>query len=155
MRSLEGKLAAEGLKVAVVLSKFNAFIGERLLAGASDAFYQLGGDDKNMDVVRVPGAYEIAGVANRLMKAGKYDAIVCLGAIIQGETPHFEYVASNSAKAIMELSARGEIPVIYGIITANDLEQAIDRAGVKVGNKGYDAVTAAVEMVNLYRQIEK
>lgn len=154
MNYFEGKLSAKGLKLAVVLAKFNSFIGDKLLHGAENAFVQLEGESGNMDVFKVPGSYEIAGVAKKLLETKKYQAVVCLGVIIRGETPHFEYVASNSAKAIMELSASGEVPVIYGLITADDLDQAIDRAGTKSGNKGYDAVMAAVEMVNLYREIK-
>lgn len=154
MNLFEGKLSARGLKIAVVLAKFNSFIGERLLEGAENAFVQLEGDPNSIDVFKVPGSYEIGGAARRLLKTKKYDAIICLGVIIRGQTPHFEYVSSNSAKAIMELSAEGETPVIYGIITADDMEQAIDRAGTKSGNKGYDAVMSAVEMVNLYSKID-
>jgi 6,7-dimethyl-8-ribityllumazine synthase len=154
MKTYEGKLDAAGLKIGVILGKFNSFIGDKLVEGAKDAFYQLGGKDENIDVYRVPGAYEIAGVARKLLNAGKYDAIVCLGVIIQGETPHFDYVAGNSAKAIMELSSEGGNPVVYGIVTAGDLEQAIDRAGVKMGNKGYTSLMTAVEMANLYKDMK-
>jgi 6,7-dimethyl-8-ribityllumazine synthase len=154
MKTYEGKLDAAGLKIGVILGKFNSFVGDRLVEGAKDAFYQLGGKDENMDVYRVPGAYEIAGVARKLMQSGKYDALICVGVIIQGETPHFDYVAGNSAKAIMELSSEGGIPVVYGIVTAGDLEQAIDRAGVKMGNKGYTSLMTAVEMANLYKDMK-
>ncbi|OHD56992.1 MAG: 6,7-dimethyl-8-ribityllumazine synthase [Spirochaetes bacterium GWF1_49_6] len=154
MKTYEGKLDAAGLKIGVILGKFNSFVGDRLVEGAKDAFYQLGGKDENMDVYRVPGAYEIAGVARKLMQAGKHDALICVGVIIQGETPHFDYVAGNSAKAIMELSSEGGIPVVYGIVTAGDLEQAIDRAGVKMGNKGYTSLMTAVEMANLYKDMK-
>ncbi len=154
MNSFEGKLSAKGLKLAIVISKFNSFIGDKLLEGAMNAFVQLEGDPANVDVYKVPGSYEIAGVARRLLSSGKYQGIVCLGVIIRGQTPHFEYVASNSAKAIMEMSAEGKVPVIYGLITADDMEQAIDRAGTKGGNKGYDAVMSAVEMASLYHQIK-
>lgn len=153
MNSWEGKLSAAGLKLAVISGKFNSFIGDKLVEGARDAFFQLGGNDEDFSLFKVPGAYEIAGVAKRLVGGGKFDAVICLGVIIQGQTPHFEYVAGNSAKAIMNLSAEGTIPVVYGIITADDLEQAIDRAGVKVGNKGYDSVLTAVEMANLYKEM--
>ena len=151
MKTYEGKLDAAGLKIGVILG---TFVGDRLVEGAKDAFYQLGGKDENMDVYRVPGAYEIAGVARKLMQAGKHDALICVGVIIQGETPHFDYVAGNSAKAIMELSSEGGIPVVYGIVTAGDLEQAIDRAGVKMGNKGYTSLMTAVEMANLYKDMK-
>ena len=154
MKYFEGKLQSNGLKLGIVLSKFNSFIGERLLEGAVNAFEQTGGSSDNIDVYKVPGCYEIAGAAKRMIATGKYNAIVCIGVIIRGQTPHFEYVASNSAKAIMELSADGQLPVIYGLITADDVDQAIDRAGTKSGNKGYDAVMTAVEMVQLYSQIK-
>lgn len=154
MNLFEGKLNAKGLKLAIVMSKFNSLVSERLLDGAKDAFYQLDGDESLLDVFKVPGSYEIPGMARRLHDAGKYDAIVCLGAIIRGQTPHFDFVASNTSKAIMELSSEGEIPVIFGIVTTDDLEQAMDRAGLKVGNKGYDAVMSAVETANLYRQMK-
>jgi len=154
MNFYEGKLSAKGLSIGIVISKFNSFIGDKLLDGANNAFVQLDGD-VDISVYKVPGSYEIAGVAKRLLQSGKFDAIICLGVIIRGQTPHFEFVAGNSAKAIMELSADGKIPVIYGIITADDLEQAIDRAGTKAGNKGYDAMMSAVEMASLYKQIGK
>lgn len=154
MNLFEGKLSAKGLKLAIVISKFNSFIGDKLLEGAMNAFEQLEGNPDNVDVYKVPGSYEIAGAAKRLLNSGKYQAVVCLGVIIRGQTPHFEYVASNSAKAIMEMSADGKVPVIYGLITADDMEQAIDRAGTKSGNKGYDAVLSAVEMASLYQQIK-
>lgn len=154
MNIREGKLDAKGLKVAVVFSKFNSFVGDKLIAGARDAFAQLGGTEDNLELFKVPGAYEIAGVVRKLTVGGKFDAVICLGVIIQGQTPHFEYVAGNSAKAIMELASEGKVPVIYGLITAGDLEQAVDRAGVKVGNKGYDAMMNAVEMANLYRELK-
>lgn len=154
MNLFEGKLSAKGLKLAIVISKFNSFIGDKLLEGAKNAYEQLEGNPDQVDVYKVPGSYEIAGVARRLLSTGKYSAIVCLGVIIRGQTPHFEYVASNSAKAIMEMSAEGKTPVIYGLITADDMEQAIDRAGTKGGNKGYDAVMSAVEMASLYVQIK-
>ena len=153
MKIYEGKLEAAGKKVAIVISKFNSIVSDRLLEGAMNAYYQMGGDDKDVDVYKVTGSYEIAGVAKKLMAQKKYNAIVCLGAIIRGGTPHFEYVSSNSAKAIMELSMSGEVPVIYGLITADDIEQALDRAGLKSGNKGYDAMKSAMEMVSLYNQI--
>ncbi len=153
MNFFEGKLSAKGLKVAIVAAKFNSFIGDKLISGAENAFIQMGGDTANLDVFKVPGSYEIAGAARRLLDSKKYNAIVCLGVIIRGQTPHFEYVASNSAKAIIEMAASGKIPVIYGIITADDMEQAIDRAGTKSGNKGYDAMMAAVETASLYGEM--
>lgn len=155
MNWFEGKITGQGKKIGIVLSKFNSFIGDKLLEGARNAFYQMGGEDGDLTICKVPGAYEIPGMARRLIRTNRYDAVICLGVIIQGQTPHFEYVAGNSAKAIMELSAHGDVPVIYGLITASDVEQAIDRAGVKVGNKGYDAVMTALEMVDVYQQVEE
>jgi len=155
MNFYEGKLNAKNLKIAIVYSKFNSFVGERLIEGAENAFLQLEGKTENLDVFKVPGSYEIAGVVKKLLEKGGYDAIVCLGVIIRGDTPHFEYVASNSSKAIMELSAQGKIPVVYGLITADDVDQAIQRAGAKSGNKGYDAMITAVEMASLYSQLQK
>jgi len=155
MSLYEGKLNAKNLKIAVVYSKFNSFVGDRLIDGAKNAFLQLDGNLDNLDIFKVPGSYETPGVVRRLVEKGKYDAIICLGVIIRGDTPHFEYVASNSSKAIMELSAMGKIPVIYGLITADDVDQAIQRAGTKSGNRGYDAMMTAVEMANLYSQLSK
>lgn len=154
MNFFEGKLTAKGLRVGIVLSKFNSFIGERLLEGAVNAYVQLEGDEKDISVYKVPGSYEIAGVAKRLVNSKKFDAVICLGVIIRGQTPHFDFVASNTSKAIMELSADGAMPVIFGVVTTDDVEQAIDRAGTKSGNKGYDAMMAAAEMTSLYRQIQ-
>lgn len=153
MNLLEGKLSAKGLKIGIVLGKFNAFIGDKLLDGARDAFIQLGGEDNDLDVFKVPGSYEIPGVAKKLVDSKKYAAVVCLGVVIQGETPHFDFVAGNNAKAIMELSMKEAIPVVYGVITAGNLEEAIDRAGAKMGNKGYSSIMTAVEMANLYKQL--
>jgi 6,7-dimethyl-8-ribityllumazine synthase len=155
MNFYEGKLTAKGLKIAIVYSKFNSFVGDKLINGAENAFIQLSGNPDDLDVYKVPGSYEIPGVAKKLIESEKYDAIVCIGVIIRGETPHFEYVASNSSKAIMELSAMGKIPVVYGLITADDTDQAIQRAGTKSGNRGYDAMMTAIEMANLYRELKK
>ncbi len=154
MNFYEGKLSGKGISLAIVYGKFNSFIGDKLLDGAENAFDQLGGDPAKLDIYKVPGSYEIAGLCRKLILKKKYNAIICLGVIIRGQTPHFEYIASNTAKAIMELSLEGPIPVIYGLITADDMDQAIDRAGTKSGNKGYDAVFTAVEMASIYTQIE-
>ncbi len=155
MNFYEGKLSAKGLKVAIVYSKFNSFVGDKLIDGAKNAFLQLEGKEEDLDIFKVPGSYETPGVVRKLLEKSNYDAIVCLGVIIRGDTPHFEYVASNSSKAIMELSAMGKIPVVYGLITADDVDQAIQRAGTKSGNKGYDAMMTAIEMANLYNMINK
>ncbi len=153
MNLYEGKLSAKNIKIAIVYSKFNSFVGDKLIDGAKNAYLQLDGKLENLHIFKVPGSYEIPGVVRRLIEKGGYDAIICLGVIIRGDTPHFEYVASNSSKAIMELSAMGKVPVIYGLITADDVDQAIQRAGTKSGNKGYDAMMSAVEMASLYSQI--
>lgn len=149
----EGKLTAKSIRLAIVLGKFNSFIGDKLLSGALQAFEQLEGDPSSVDIYKVPGGYEIPGVVRRLVDRGKHDAVIALGVIIRGQTPHFDYVAGNTSKALMEIASEGKIPVIFGLITADDVEQAIDRAGVKSGNKGYEAVMAAMEMVSLYRQM--
>ncbi len=154
MNIYEGKLSAKGIRLAVILSKFNSFVGDKLLDGAVNAFSQLGGDPDSLDVYKVPGSFEISGLCRKLLNTKKYNALVCLGVIIRGQTPHFEYIASNSAKSIMELSSEGTIPVIYGLITADDIDQAMDRAGTKSGNKGYNAVLSAVEMASIYSQIK-
>ncbi len=148
----EGKLNGSGLKVAIVVSRFNGFITERLLSGAMDGLSRHGISDTNIDVYRCPGAFEIPSVAKKIIEGKKHDAIICLGAVIRGETPHFDYVAGESAKGISELALGSGIPVIYGILTTDTVEQAVDRAGGKSGNKGYDAAVSAIEMVNLFKQ---
>lgn len=154
MKFYEGKLNAAGIKVAIILSKFNSFIGDKLLEGAINAYNQLGGNDADLSIYKVPGSFEIPGLARKLIDSKKFDSIICLGVIIRGQTPHFDYVAGNTSKAIMQLSSEGQIPIIFGIITADDLEQAIDRAGTKNGNKGYDAMVNAIEMASLYKIID-
>lgn len=149
----EGKLTAKGVRLAIVLGKFNSFIGDKLLSGALQAFEQLEGDPSSVDIYKVPGSHEIPGVVRRLIDSKKHDAVITLGVIIRGQTPHFDYVAGNTSKALMEMASEGKIPVVFGIITADDVEQAIDRAGVKHGNKGYEAVLVAMEMVSLYKQM--
>lgn len=148
----EGKINGSGIKIAVVVSRFNAFVTERLLSGAMDCLSRHGVSETDIDVYRCPGAFEIPSVAKRIIEQKKHDAVICLGAVIRGETPHFEYVAGESAKGVAELSLDSKIPVIYGILTTDTVEQAIDRAGGKSGNKGYDAAVSAIEMVNLFKQ---
>ena len=152
MKTLEGSMNAEGLKFAVVVSRFNDFLTSRLLEGAVDTIKRHGGLEKDITVVKVPGSYEIPVVCERLA-AGKYDAIVCLGAVIKGETPHFDLVAQETAKGIAEVSLKHKLPVIFGVVTAENLEQAIERAGVKHGNKGADAARSAIEMANLFKHL--
>ena len=148
----EGKLDGSGIKAAIVVSRFNGFVTERLLAGATDALARHGVAEANVDVYRCPGAFEIPAVAKKIIGLKKHDTVICLGAVIRGETPHFDYVASESAKGVGELSLNSGIPVINGILTTDTVEQAVDRAGGKSGNKGYDAAVSAIEMVNLFKQ---
>ncbi len=152
-KRLEGKLEAKGLKFGLVVSRFNNFLTDKLVDGAMDCLVRHGASEAQQTVAYVPGALEIPAVAARLAAAGKLDGIICLGAVVRGDTPHFEYVASESSKGIARLGLERDIPVIYGVITADTLEQAIERAGTKAGNKGWDAAEAAIEMVNLYRAI--
>jgi 6,7-dimethyl-8-ribityllumazine synthase len=149
----EGKLQAEGMKLALVVSRFNDFISEHLLGGALDALIRNGAREEDLAVFKVPGAFEIPLVAKKIALQGKVDAIVCLGAVIRGATPHFEYVSAEVSKGIASASLETGVPIAFGVITAENLEQAIERAGSKAGNKGWDAALAAVEMVDLVRQI--
>jgi len=153
MKRLEGKLDAKGVKFGLVVSRFNNFLTDKLVEGALDCLIRHGASETAQTVAHVPGALEIPAAASRLAKSGKFDAIVCLGAVVRGDTPHFDYVAAESAKGIARLGLEHKIPVIYGVITADTLEQAIERAGTKAGNKGWDAALAAIEMVNLYQAI--
>ncbi len=148
----EGKLDGGKLKIAVVVSRFNSIITERLLSGAMDWLLRHGVADNAIEIYRCPGAFEIPAVAKKIIEAGKHDAVFCLGAVIRGETPHFDYIASESAKGLGQLSLSSKIPVIYAVLTTDTMEQAVDRAGGKAGNKGFDAAEAAVEMANLYGQ---
>jgi len=151
MRTVEGKLTGEGLKIALVVSRFNSFITERLLEGALDCLRRQGVTEDDLTVVRVPGAWEIPVVAKRLTAARAHDAVVCLGAIIRGSTPHFDYVAAEVSKGIAQVTLETGVPISFGILTTDTLEQAIERAGSKAGNKGFAAAAAALEMVNLLK----
>ncbi|MCI5705786.1 MAG: 6,7-dimethyl-8-ribityllumazine synthase [Odoribacter sp.] len=153
MNKLEGKLLAEGQRVGIVAARFNEFITSKLLGGAIDSFLRHGGDDSNIDVAWVPGAFEVPLVAKKMAESGKYDAVVCLGAVIRGATPHFDMVANEATKGIANVSLQTGVPVIFGILTTDSIEQAVERAGTKAGNKGFDAMTTAVEMVNLLKAI--
>lgn len=153
-QSLSGKLDARGMKFAIVLSRFNSFIGERLLAAALDVLERTGAHlPRDVTIVRVPGAFEIPQAAATLAHSKKYDAIITLGCIIRGETPHFDYVAAGCAKGIEVASSESKTPIAFGVLTCNSLEEAIQRAGGKAGNKGHDAAMAAVEMASLMRRI--
>jgi len=151
----EGQLSATGLRFAIVVSRFNSFITERLLAGASDALRRTGAADDMVDVVKVPGSWEVPLVAGELARQHRYDAVICLSCVIRGETPHFDYVAAEAAKGVAHVSAETGVPVAFGVLTTNTLEQAIDRAGTKSGNKGFDAAMTAIEMANLMRTLRQ
>jgi len=150
----EGKLDAKGLKVGIVVARFNGFIAERLLEGALDALVRHGADDKNIDVARVPGAFEIPLATARMAQSGKYDALICLGAVIRGSTPHFDYVASEVSKGVAQVSLSSGVPVAFGVLTTDTIEQAVERAGTKAGNKGFDAAMTAIETVNLLKGLK-
>ncbi|MGI8655510.1 MAG: 6,7-dimethyl-8-ribityllumazine synthase [Pyrinomonadaceae bacterium] len=147
----QGKLNAAGFRFAIIASRWNDFLTSRLIEGALDALERLGADEKAVELYRVPGSFEIPLLARKVAGAGKFDAVICLGTIIRGDTPHFEYVAGEATKGIAQAGMETGLPVVYGIVTADTLEQAIDRAGVKAGNKGFDAAMSAVELVNLYK----
>ena len=151
----EGQLSASGLRFAIVVSRFNSFITERLLAGAMDALTRTGAAPDAVDTVKVPGSWEVPLVAGELARQHRYDAIICLSAVIRGETPHFDYVAAEAAKGVAHASVDTGVPVAFGVLTTNTLEQAIDRAGAKGGNKGFDAAMTAVEMANLMRALRQ
>ena len=153
MNLLEGKLLAEGQRIGIVAARFNEFITSKLVGGALDAFKRHGGVEEDVDLAWVPGAFEIPLVAKRMAATGKYDAVVCLGAVIRGATPHFDMVANEATKGIANVGLQTGVPVIFGVLTTDSIEQAVERAGTKAGNKGYDAMTTAIEMVNLLRQI--
>jgi len=151
----EGQLTAAGLRFAIVVSRFNSFITERLLSGAMDALIRTGADAAQIDTFKVPGAWEIPLVASELARQHRYDAVICLSAVVRGDTPHFDYVAGEAAKGIAHASAETGVPVAFGVLTTNTLEQAIDRAGGKGGNKGFDAAMTAIEMANLMRTLRQ
>jgi 6,7-dimethyl-8-ribityllumazine synthase len=146
---IEGKLLAEGKRFALVASRFNDFITDRLVSGAMDALLRSGAQDSDIDIIKVPGAFEIPLAARKMVEKKRYDAVICLGAIIRGATPHFDYVCAEATKGIAMVSLESRIPVIFGIITADTIEQAIERAGTKAGNKGWSAALSAIEMANL------
>jgi 6,7-dimethyl-8-ribityllumazine synthase len=154
-KSFEGKLTAKGLRFGIVVSRFNSFISERLLEGAMDALRRSGAEDEDCSVVRVPGAFEIPLAAKKMVKTGRFDALICLGCVIRGATPHYAYIATEVTKGIASLSLENDIPIAFGVLTTETLEQAIERAGTKVGNKGFDAALSAIEMTNLLREIGK
>lgn len=149
----QGRLSAEGFRFALVASRWNDFLTARLVEGALDALERLGAEEAAVELFKVPGSFEIPLLARKVAGTAKYDAVICLGTIIRGQTPHFEYIAAEVTKGIAQAGMETGLPVVYGIVTADTLEQAIDRAGVKAGNKGFEAAMSAVELVNLYKSV--
>lgn len=150
---IEGKIIAKGMKFGIVASRFNDFISSRLIDGAIDALTRAGADEKDLQVVRVPGAFELPMAAKKMAKSGRYDAVICLGAVIRGATPHFEYISAEATKGIAMVGLETEVPVAFGVLTTDTIEQAIERAGTKAGNKGWDAAMTAIEMVDLFKKL--
>ena len=153
MRVVEGQLSAAGLRAAIVAGRFNAFIVDQLVDGAVDAFRRSGAEESAISIYRAPGSFEIPQVARRVLERGGIDCLVCVGAVIRGGTPHFEYVAGAVASGVAELARTAKIPITFGVLTTDTIEQAIERAGTKAGNKGFDAALAAIEMSSLFRQL--
>ncbi|RJO63206.1 MAG: 6,7-dimethyl-8-ribityllumazine synthase [Myxococcales bacterium] len=151
--TIQGELKAAGLRFAIIVSRFNSFITERLLDGALDALVRHGAAEKDITVIRTPGAFEIPAVLRRVAQSDRYDAVICLGAVIRGGTPHFEYVAAEVSKGVAHVSLDSKIPVAFGVLTCDTVEQAVDRAGAKSGNKGAEAAASAIEMADLFRQL--
>ena len=154
MRIIEGNLVAQGLRVGIVVGRFNEFIVSKLLGGALDGLKRHGVDEDNIEVTWVPGAFEIPLVAKKMAQNDKYDAVICLGAVIKGSTPHFDYVCAEASKGIASVSLQTEKPVIFGVLTTDSIEQAIERAGTKAGNKGFDVAVSAIEMCNVIKTLE-
>jgi 6,7-dimethyl-8-ribityllumazine synthase len=154
IKRIEGRLDARGMKVAIVASRFNEFLTEHLVAGAHDCLLRHGADAADLTDIMVPGSYELPLVAKQAASSGRYDAVVCLGAVIRGGTPHFEYIAAESAKGIAQVGLDTGVPVVFGVLTTDTLEQAIERSGTKSGNKGWEAALGAIELVDLRRQLE-
>ena len=150
---IEGKIVAKGMKFGIVASRFNDFISGRLIEGAIDTLIRAGADEKDILIYKVPGAFELPLTAKKLAKTARFDAIICLGAVIRGATPHFEYISAEVSKGIASVGLEAEIPVVFGVLTTDTIEQAIERAGTKSGNKGADAAMSAIEMVDLFKRI--
>ncbi|MGC9975140.1 MAG: 6,7-dimethyl-8-ribityllumazine synthase [Syntrophales bacterium] len=150
---IEGKLTAKGMKFGIVASRFNDFVTGRLIDGAVDALTRAGADEKDILIYKVPGAFELPAAAKKLAKTAKFDAVICLGAVIRGATPHFEYISAEVTKGIASVGLETEVPVAFGVLTTDTIEQAIERAGAKAGNKGWDAAMSAIEMVDLFRKL--
>ncbi len=155
MKTLEGKLVAKGIRVGIVAARFNEFITSKLLSGALDGLVRHDVQEEDIHVAWVPGAFEIPLIASKMAKSGKYDAVICLGAVIRGSTSHYDYVCNEVSKGVAAVGLDSGIPVLFGVLTTENIEQAIERAGTKAGNKGYDCALSAIEMVNLIREIEE
>ena len=149
----QGLLTAEGFRFAIVAARWNDFLTARLVEGALDALERLGAEESAVEIFKVPGSFEIPLTALKVAESGRFDAVICLGTVIRGQTPHFDFVAGEAAKGIGQVGMKTGVPVLFGIVTADTLEQAIDRAGVKAGNKGFEAAMSAVELVNLYKEV--
>lgn len=154
LKTYEGKLTAEGFSFGIIVSRFNSIFTERLLEGAIDALIRHGGTEEKIEIARVPGSFEIPMAAQKMAASGKYDAVICLGAVIQGATPHAGYISAEVTKGIAQIALQTGVPVVYGVITPNTLEQAIERSGSKSGNKGWEAAMSAIEMVNLFKAFD-
>lgn len=152
-KTIEGKIVAKGMKFALVASRFNDFICSRLIEGALDALTRAGADEKDILIYKTPGAFELPLIAKKLAKSGRYDAVICLGAVIRGATPHFEYISAEVSKGIANVALETEVPIAFGVLTTDTIEQAIERAGTKAGNKGWDAAMSAIEMVDLFKKL--
>ena len=155
MNVFEGKVVSENIKIGIVAARFNEFITSKLLGGALDGLKRHNVNENDIDVAWVPGAFEIPLIAKKMANSGKYDAVICLGAVIRGSTSHYDYVCNEASKGIAAVSMNSDIPVMFGVITTENIEQAIERAGTKAGNKGYDCALGAIEMVNLIREMDK
>ncbi len=153
MNKIEGKVVSEGIRVGIVAARFNEFIVSKLVSGAVDGLVRHDVNDDDIDIAWVPGAFEIPLIAKKMAKSGKYDAVICLGAVIRGATSHYDYVCNEVSKGIASVSLESEIPVMFGVVTTDNIEQAVERAGTKAGNKGYDCALGAIEMVNLIRNM--
>jgi 6,7-dimethyl-8-ribityllumazine synthase len=154
-KTYEGNLVGSGLKIGMVVGRFNEFITSKLLSGAQDALIRHGVSENDVDVAWVPGAFELPLIAQKMAKSGKYDAVITLGTVIRGATPHFDYVCNEAAKGVASIGLNTGVPAIFGVLTTDSIEQAIERAGTKAGNKGYEAAVSAIEMANLCREISK
>lgn len=154
MRKLEGNVVAKNVKIGIVAARFNEFIVSRLVSGAQDALLRHGVNDDDIDIAWVPGAFEIPVIAKKMAQSGKYDAVICLGAVIRGSTSHYDLVCNETSKGIAQVGLQTGVPTLFGVVTADNIEQAIERAGTKAGNKGYDAACSAIEMINLMHSID-